>query len=305
MVMLRNGDLLTLRRSDEAAGAVEGGAANETAGLGLSKLSAVPGETRRFVGIHQTTTVPPDLWLLDAKTGSKTSLTEINPELKEQTLGARGKDQMGGQQRGQELRLFNLPGGLPAGHALPLRDLMQDPGTTTFIHGGNGGMISNFAPQALANCGFVVLMLEDAVGPYAKGTWKGLPGGVSEALRAMDALRNGQAGAGSARADRSGAGRHHGLQPDELDRSILRSRTRRRLGPRPFLRTPASTTMAPIWATKICARAWRPCTAARPAEKRSRRGSITRRPFPPGACGRRCSCNITVRSPWPRSSIRP
>ena len=56
-----------------------------------------------------------------------------------------------------------------------MRDLVQV-WDDTFIHGGNDGMSSNFAPQALANCGFLVLMFKYSAGPYPQGDMEGAAG---------------------------------------------------------------------------------------------------------------------------------
>jgi dipeptidyl aminopeptidase/acylaminoacyl peptidase len=190
VLMARNGDLVTLRREDTAAGAWKEEQRTKLPDSGLRDLSAAPGDTRRFVGIHQTTE-PPDLWLLDVKTGHKAALTEINPELREQTLGRVEKIHWVGSNDARNAGYLIFPVGYEAGMRYPCVILCKS-WDDTFIHGGNDGLRSNFAPQALANSGFVVLMLEDAAGPYAKGSWKGLPGGVSEAFRGMDAFETGR-----------------------------------------------------------------------------------------------------------------
>ena len=187
VVMTGNGDLVTLRRGDAVGGAWKEQQRTKLPASGLSALSAAPGDTRRFVGIQQSTTVPPDLWLLDVNTGHKAVLTEINPELGEQTLGRLEKIKWAGSNATRNWGYLIYPVGYEAGKRYPCVILCKS-WDNTFIHGGNGGLQSNFAPQALANCGFVVLMLADAVGPCCQGTWKRLPGGVSEALRAMDAF---------------------------------------------------------------------------------------------------------------------
>ena len=187
VVKLRNGDLVTLRRTGTAAGAWQEESRVKLPASGLRNLSAAPGETRRFVGVHQTTTMPPDLWLLDVKTGHKAALTEINPELQEQTLGRLEKIKWTGANGARNWGYLIYPVGYEAGTRYPCTILCKS-WDDTFIHGGNAGLIGNFAPQPLANCGIMVLMLADTVGPYPKGTWAGLPGGVSEALRSMDAF---------------------------------------------------------------------------------------------------------------------
>ena len=197
VVLLRNGDLVTLRRRDKVIGKEDVGAGSASEwkeeqrtklpASGLGSLSGASGDTRRFVGIQQTTTTPPDLWLLDAKTGHKAALTQINPELQEQTLGRIEQIKWTGANESKNRGYLIYPVGYEAGTKYPCAILCKS-WDSTFIHGGNGGFSSNFAPQALANCGFVVLMLQDAIGPYPKGTWKDLPGGVSEAFRAMDAF---------------------------------------------------------------------------------------------------------------------
>jgi dipeptidyl aminopeptidase/acylaminoacyl peptidase len=185
VVILRNGDLVTLRRKEAGAWAEE--LRTKLTASGFEHLSGATGDTSRFVGVHQTTTMPPDLWLLDVKTGNKVALTRINPELQEQTLGRVEQIQWTGANASKNRGYLIYPVGYQAGTKYPCAILCKS-WDDTYIHGGNGGFISNFAPQALANCGFVVLMLADAIGPYPKGTWKDLPGGVSEAFRAMDAF---------------------------------------------------------------------------------------------------------------------
>ena len=187
VVRLRNGDLVTLRRADSAAGAWTEERRTKLPASGLTGLAAAPGEMRRFVGIHQTTTVPPDLWILDAQTGHQTALTEINPELREQMLGQVQKIEWAG---GNEVRNWGYliyPVGYEKGRRYPCV-IMCKSWDEAFIHGGNDDLKANFAPQALAGCGFIVLMLKDAVGPFPRGSWEKLPGGISEAFRAMDAF---------------------------------------------------------------------------------------------------------------------
>jgi dipeptidyl aminopeptidase/acylaminoacyl peptidase len=166
--------LVTLRRSDKFIGKGNFGVGpagewkeerrTKMPAAGLSSLSGAAGDTRHFVGIHQTTTTPPDLWLLDAVTGHKAQLTQINPELQEQTLGRVERIKWTGANASKNWGYLIYPVGYEAGATYPCVILCKS-WDDTFIHGGNGGLISNFAPQALANCGFVVLMLGDAVGP--------------------------------------------------------------------------------------------------------------------------------------------
>ncbi len=187
VVLLRDGVLVTLRRPDAVSNKWIEEQRIKLPPHSLTQLSALPAGTRRFAGIHQTPRVPPDLWLLNATSGSKTQLTEINPELREQTLGEVERITWTGSNSAKHRGYLIYPVGYEAGTRFPCV-IMCKSWDETFIHGGNGGLISNFAPQALANCGFVVLMLEDALGPYRKGTWAKLPGGISEAFRAMDAF---------------------------------------------------------------------------------------------------------------------
>ena len=189
VIKTRGGAIVTLRKADTGAGEWKEEQRTKLPESGLSALAMVPGETRRFVGIHQTTTEPPDLWLLDVQTGHKTAFTEINPELREQTLGRVEKIEWPGGNSSKNWGYLIFPVGYEAGTRYPCVILCKS-WDDTFIHGGNDGLRSNFAPQALANCGFVVLMLADSVGPYAKGTWKELPGGISEAFRGMDAFES-------------------------------------------------------------------------------------------------------------------
>jgi dipeptidyl aminopeptidase/acylaminoacyl peptidase len=187
VIKTRDGDLVTLRRPAAAASDWTEEQRTKLPDSALGDLVIAPGDTPRFVGIHQTPTEPPDLWILDGKTGRKTEFTEINPELREQTLGRVEKIDWVGSNSAKNWGYLILPVGYEAGTRYPAVILCKS-WDDTFIHGGNDGLRSNFAPQALANCGFVVLMLADTAGPYSKGTWKGLPGGVSEAFRGMDAF---------------------------------------------------------------------------------------------------------------------
>jgi dipeptidyl aminopeptidase/acylaminoacyl peptidase len=180
-----SGDLVTLRRTNAGSGEWKEEQRTKLPNSGLSNLALVPGETPRFVGIHQTPTAPPDLWLFDVTNGKQAALTEINPELREQTLGRVEKIEWTGSNSSKSWGYLIYPAGYEAGTRYPGVILCKS-WDDSFIHGGNDGLRSNFAPQALANGGFVVLMLADAVGPYPKGTWKDLPGGISEAFRGMD-----------------------------------------------------------------------------------------------------------------------
>jgi hypothetical protein len=185
VVMLRSGELAILRRTADVAGVWKEEQRTKLPATGLCDLSAAPGDVRRFVGVHQTPTVPPDLWLLDAQTGRKVALTEINPELAGQTLGRVEGIHWLGSNAVHHGGYLIYPVNYRAGTRYP-GVIMCKSWDDAFIHGGNDGLSSNFAPQALANCGFVVLMLKDAVGPCPKGTWARLPGGISEAFCAMD-----------------------------------------------------------------------------------------------------------------------
>jgi len=186
-VILRSGELATLRRSGATGGAWKIAERQKLPAARLDGLTMAAADGGRFVGVRQTVTTPPDLALLDVATGRLATLTEINPELREQTLG-----------RVETIRWPAANGSKVEGYLIYPVDYAQGqryPGVILckswdegFIHGGNDGLIGNFAPQALANLGFVVLMMQDAVGPYPRGTWKGLPGGISEAFRAMDAF---------------------------------------------------------------------------------------------------------------------
>jgi dipeptidyl aminopeptidase/acylaminoacyl peptidase len=187
VVLTRKGELVTLRRAEATSDKWNEVTRTKLPAHNLTQLSAATDGMRRFVGIHQMPNVPPDLWLLDATSGKTTRLTEINPELSEQTLGEVERITWTGSISTKHRGYLIYPVGYESGARYPCV-IMCKSWDETFIHGGNGGFIGNFAPQALANCGFVVLMLEDALGPYRKGTWAKLPGGVSEAFRAMDAF---------------------------------------------------------------------------------------------------------------------
>jgi dipeptidyl aminopeptidase/acylaminoacyl peptidase len=187
VVRAADGDIVILRKTDAAAGKWTQQQRIKIPASGLRDLAASPADPSRLVGIHQTPTEPPDLWLLDPKTGHKAALTEINPELREQSLGKVEMIKWLGGNKAKNWGYVIYPVGYQAGTRYPCAILCKT-WDNTFIHGGNGGLRSNLAPQALANSGILVLMLGDSAGPYPRGTWKNLPGGISEAFRGMDAF---------------------------------------------------------------------------------------------------------------------
>jgi dipeptidyl aminopeptidase/acylaminoacyl peptidase len=119
----------------------------------LNSVTTNNGEV--LVGIRQTSTVPPDLFLYDVKKDKNVLLTDLNPRMREVTLGdvekVEWKNRYGGKMSGTLIK----PVGYEEGKRYPLV-IMLTYSTNNFICDGH--YATAFPPQPLANAGFVVLI---------------------------------------------------------------------------------------------------------------------------------------------------
>jgi dipeptidyl aminopeptidase/acylaminoacyl peptidase len=119
-------------------------------------LSSYTSDGHLLAGISQSVTIPPDLFAVDIKRGSLTLLTNLNPEYSDITLGQVEKiewtNRYGSHCRAKLIKPVNYI----AGKRYPLVIMASDFGDDYFI--SDSLYTTAFAPQSLANAGFLVLM---------------------------------------------------------------------------------------------------------------------------------------------------
>lgn len=109
-----------------------------------------------LVGISQDTTTPPDLFVLDIKTGKSTVLTDLNPEYRSIALGEVEKIEWSNRYGSKCVGKLIKPVGYESGKRYPLVLMANYTDDNHFI--SDSLYTTAFAPQSLANAGFVVLM---------------------------------------------------------------------------------------------------------------------------------------------------
>ena len=143
------------------------------------RQAKVAGTERIAVGVEETVSNPPELYCYDFARETTSVLTDINPEVRQQTLGRVEKIEWEG---GHGLSYWGhliYPVAYRADVRYPAV-IMAKGWDESFIHGGQA-YEGSFPPQALANSGFVVLLLSDRPNFLrAKGLAQ-LPGRMAEA----------------------------------------------------------------------------------------------------------------------------
>jgi dipeptidyl aminopeptidase/acylaminoacyl peptidase len=138
--------------------------------------SPATGNARVALSVYETPSAPPDIYLLDYKTGQMSILTDLNPEFRSIDLGKieeiSWKNQYGTDCSG----LLIYPTGFRPGVKYPLV-IMAKNWERFFLSDTVYG--TSFPPQSLANAGFVVLMANEP-GPVDLGNR--YPGGLGEAF---------------------------------------------------------------------------------------------------------------------------
>ncbi len=118
--------------------------------------SAFANNGKILTGISQSLMVPPDLFAYDIETKQTTLLTDLNPEYRNLQLGDINRiewvNRYGSKCSGKLIK----PVGYEAGKRYPLVLMASDFDNDYFI--SDSLYTTAFAPQSLANAGFVVLM---------------------------------------------------------------------------------------------------------------------------------------------------
>jgi dipeptidyl aminopeptidase/acylaminoacyl peptidase len=131
----------------------------KTASIGLPDsdafFSSLVSDGKSVVGVYQTTMVPPDLFLLDLQTGKWVLLTDLNPEYRGirlgQVEGIAWTNRYGSKCAGFLIK----PVGYEPGRRYPMVFLSAPP-REVFI--SDAVYTTAYAPQSLANAGFVVVI---------------------------------------------------------------------------------------------------------------------------------------------------
>jgi dipeptidyl aminopeptidase/acylaminoacyl peptidase len=107
------------------------------------------------IGVHQTTTTPPDLFWFDLATGKWQLLTDLNPEFREIELGQVEPISWSNRYGSKCAGYLIKPVGYQAGKRYPMV-LLSAPPRNVFI--SDAVYTTAYAPQSLASAGFVVLV---------------------------------------------------------------------------------------------------------------------------------------------------
>jgi dipeptidyl aminopeptidase/acylaminoacyl peptidase len=131
----------------------------KTASIGLPNngafFSSLRSDGRSVVGVYQTSMIPPDLFLLDLETHKWTLLTDLNPEYSEIELGQVERIAWTNRYGSQSAGFLIKPVGYEPGKRYPMI-LLSAPTWDVFI--SDAAYATAYAPQSLANAGFVVVI---------------------------------------------------------------------------------------------------------------------------------------------------
>jgi dipeptidyl aminopeptidase/acylaminoacyl peptidase len=149
-------------------------------------FSSVVSDGKSVVGVYQTTTVPPDLFLLDLKTEKWMLLTDLNPEYRGIRLGQVERIAWTNRYGSKCAGFLIKPVGYEPGRRYPMV-LLSAPTSEVFI--SDAAYTTAYAPQSLANAGFVVLISQY---PLANHIPRGrFPGQMSAAYDWMAMVESG------------------------------------------------------------------------------------------------------------------
>ncbi len=152
----------------------------------LSFASSLQSNGRVLVGVHQTTTIPPDLFVLDLATDKWWVLTDLNPEYREIKLGEVEPISWTNRYGSKCAGFLIKPVGYQSGKRYPMVFLSAPP-VDTFI--SDALYTTAYAPQPLAQAGFVVLISQY---PRSNGIPRGrFPGEMSAAYNWMAMVESG------------------------------------------------------------------------------------------------------------------
>lgn len=144
-------------------------------------VSALASDGDLLVGVSQTRMIPPDLFVFDLKKRDTRTLTDLNPEYREISLG-RIEEIGWSNHYGSDCKgIIVLPVGYKPGQLYPM--IFMGTGTSGEFFSDVPYASTAFAPQSLAAAGFVVVIAQY---PLNDKTPKGLfPGEMSEAFNWM------------------------------------------------------------------------------------------------------------------------
>jgi dipeptidyl aminopeptidase/acylaminoacyl peptidase len=137
----------------------DGGQWNKTARLSLPDddgfFSSLESDSKKVVGVYQTTMIPPDLFLLDLETSKWKFLTDLNPEYRDIELGQVERIAWTNQYGSECAGFLIKPVGYEPGRRYPMI-LLSAPTWEVFV--SDAAYTTSYAPQSLANAGFVVVI---------------------------------------------------------------------------------------------------------------------------------------------------
>jgi dipeptidyl aminopeptidase/acylaminoacyl peptidase len=116
------------------------------------------GNGKIFVGVQETSTTPPALYLHNADLNKTTPLTELNPQFRNVTLGEVEKIEWTNKYGAETTGYLIKPVDYKQGGHYPLVVLAYGWGNEFLCDGSGSGHTTAFPPQPLANAGFLVLL---------------------------------------------------------------------------------------------------------------------------------------------------
>jgi dipeptidyl aminopeptidase/acylaminoacyl peptidase len=155
-------------------------------------FSSLTSNGKAVVGVYETTTTPPNLYILDLQTGDAQIITNLNPQLSNVTL-AKAAPIRWYTSDGMEVHgLLFLPTNYVPGHRYPL--VIQTKGqqdNSSFVCDSGVNHDPAFAPQPMANSGMMYLIRTapenyDQEKEIARRETSKYPAGIAEAFQQMD-----------------------------------------------------------------------------------------------------------------------
>lgn len=148
--------------------------------------SSFTSDGRSLVGVSQSPTLPPDIFLTNLKTTKTILLTELNPEYRNITLGQTENIDWFNRYGSKCAGLLIKPVGYQVGKRYPLIFMATYLDDHSFV--SDMPYTTAFAPESLANAGFIVLM---AKYPSENKMPQGeIPGEMSDAYNWMSMVES-------------------------------------------------------------------------------------------------------------------
>jgi hypothetical protein len=160
-------------------------------------FSQLVSDGKIVVGVYEATSVPPNLYTLELKTGAAQLITNLNPQLADVTL-ARAEHIQWYASDGMEVHgLLFLPTNYVPGHRYPL--VIQTKGqqdNSSFVCDSGVNHDPAFAPQPIANSGMMYLIRtfsenHNQEKEIVRRQTPKYPAGIAEAVQQMDIWESG------------------------------------------------------------------------------------------------------------------